>query len=496
MKATIALYTIITIAAGHIKGYEHPAYKYAAAPIYNRPAPLTAFESAIRQQVLIPNVHALPYRAESYYGGHNTKHSHQLVKHSLVPVQVPVQVKLVVPAVVPTRPQFTAERARMGKVVDRTEPVYFCKNEDFTLEGEICYKTLLEEAKFVCPGGYESVGGACERRAQLLSTCPAGYSQREGGCSKLITASLVPHCPPESFQTSDGGCERQVVHPLTPTCPEGTYNPRTGQCICSTTVEARAFCPEGFAFNDGTCLQEDVYDCTDAPRAAPIQTAYFAAGPFKHTKSHRMLSAKECSTPCQGEQAALCIAQRVVLCEQPTRLTMQPATTVITVQKTCTRVTSTGLVFACDEGTLKGNICVIQNAVAPMPICTADGGVEDCHVRQRVAPLFDCPAEFTKQCHLGSRCQCVAYESVAQAFRCPSGFDSDDGACVRTSEARAVCPAGFTLEGTSCIRTIREPADCQFQVTYECDKLHGDCIPPARAVVPTPYAAPPVETAH
>eukprot|EP01054_Gregarina_sp_Poly1_P009420 Gregarina_sp_Poly_1__9419@NODE_58_length_17191_cov_34_446508_g49_i0_p4_GENE_NODE_58_length_17191_cov_34_446508_g49_i0NODE_58_length_17191_cov_34_446508_g49_i0_p4_ORF_typecomplete_len510_score45_50_NODE_58_length_17191_cov_34_446508_g49_i0950211031 len=422
-------------------------------------------------------------------------------KTGLIQVQLPQQAPILPPAMITTQSQYAVARPKLGKVVEQTEPTYFCKRPGFVLEGQMCVQTLVETPQFLCPGGFEALDNSCTRRATYLQTCPTGYLKREAQCAKLVTASFIARCPEGSIPT-DGGCERQVAHPLTPTCPEGTYDALTGNCILQSTLEARAYCPEGFQFHDGTCLQEEVYDCTDTapllPTAhtsiqhlavahqAPILTKHqhqavaHAGHPHSHHHGRILTATRDCSVPCTAPPA-VCVLQRPQPCEvvtqQAPEIRVQPTQTTVTVQKTCTRVTSTALIFACDEGVLHANRCLVKQAVAPVPTCTALGDSSYCYARQRVPAIQECPPDFTKECSFGRPCECVALEPMAFVQTCPSGFEEAMDGCYRTAQIRPQCPPGFSLQGDACVRILREPADCVFSVTYECDHSKGPCLP-------------------
>eukprot|EP01053_Blabericola_migrator_P001037 Blabericola_migrator_1__1036@NODE_1263_length_4947_cov_479_727254_g853_i0_p2_GENE_NODE_1263_length_4947_cov_479_727254_g853_i0NODE_1263_length_4947_cov_479_727254_g853_i0_p2_ORF_typecomplete_len530_score71_32zfSAP30/PF13866_6/3_4e02zfSAP30/PF13866_6/1_3EGF_MSP1_1/PF12946_7/2_4e02EGF_MSP1_1/PF12946_7/1_9e02EGF_MSP1_1/PF12946_7/2_2e03EGF_MSP1_1/PF12946_7/7_8_NODE_1263_length_4947_cov_479_727254_g853_i01211710 len=467
-----------------------PVYQTPALPLIAQlppPPPLVTVPKILKTQEIL----ATPALLKEKTVFHKT---------GLIQVQLPQQAPIVAPAVIPTVQQYAVARPKLGKVVDQTEPTYFCKRPGFVLEGQSCVQTLIEPPTISCPGGFDTLEGACTRRASFLQTCPAGYTRREGQCSKLITSAFLQRCPEGSMPT-EVGCERQVPHPLTPTCPEGIYDAITGTCVIQTLVEARAYCPEGFEFRDGTCIQEEVYDCTQvatAELAGPvvqntlIQTTQqtpvaitqqavlpvIEGGHAHHHHHGRILHAKDCETPCTQQPQTLCLLQRPEPCQQAAAaaVRLQQTQTTVTVQKTCTRVTSTALIFACEEGLLQGNQCLIKQGVAPTPSCTALGDVNFCYARQRVPVIQECPPDFTKECSLGRQCECVALEPVAFLQSCPSGFDQAFDGCVRTAANRVSCAPGYSLQGDVCVRILREPADCVFSVTYECDSANGPCL--------------------
>eukprot|EP01056_Protomagalhaensia_sp_Gyna25_P001089 Protomagalhaensia_sp_Gyna_25__1088@NODE_152_length_4807_cov_90_610529_g118_i0_p1_GENE_NODE_152_length_4807_cov_90_610529_g118_i0NODE_152_length_4807_cov_90_610529_g118_i0_p1_ORF_typecomplete_len507_score61_85Cornifin/PF02389_15/62Cornifin/PF02389_15/6_1_NODE_152_length_4807_cov_90_610529_g118_i019103430 len=417
-------------------------------------------------------------------------------KTGLIQVQLPQAAPVIPPAMLTTASQYAVARPKLGVVVDQTEPTYFCKRPGFVLEGQMCVQTLVEPPQLICPGGFDTIDGTCTRRASILQSCPVGYSRRDGQCAKLISAVFLSRCPDGSVPT-DLGCERQVPHPLTPTCPEGLFDSLTGTCIVQSYMEAQAYCPEGFEFRDGTCLQEEVYDCSDADMVAStggvLATAGHTtaiAGPgilpthhHHHLHHHgRILHAapyhKDCDTPCTAAPA-VCITQRPEPCAVavPAEVRLQQTQTTIAVQKTCTRVTSTALIFACTDGVLNGNRCLIKQGIPPTPTCTALGDAGYCYARQRVPAIQECPVGFSKECSLGRACECVALESAAFIQSCPSGFEQAFDGCFRTALTKMHCPPGFSLQADACVRILREPADCVFSVTYECDHTKGNCIP-------------------
>jgi len=448
--------------------------------------------------------------------------------HGLIPVQAPPKV-LVAPSYATTTTRFAVGAPAKGKVVDRTEPTYFCKKPGFVLEGVDCVQTLFENARLVCPAGFETYGNeGCVRRAAFLQTCPAGYVKRDGNCAKIITQAFVEVCPEGTVEGETLGrnsrvCQRQVPHPLSPTCPEGTYDARTGQCLHTVYAEARAYCPEGFNYDEGQglCLQEEIYDCSDEPLGIQTipQLGITQVAPVLHQRQHHTyhhkthghkrqlhhvtkaivpvaptviqqvvqpapVIATQVVEPCVAQAVQPCaiqpcVSQRIAPpCEQA-KVMMQPTKTTISVetQKTCTRVTSTALVFDCEEGVLQGRRCLVRQQIASVPVCRGQGNADYCYSLQRVPALQECPAEFTKECSLGRACQCVALEATAFMTSCPSGFTANGSGCERTGVAQAVCPPGFVLQGDSCVRVLREAADCVFSVTYECERnAAGACV--------------------
>lgn len=475
--------------------------------------------------VAIPQINSLSYGKPIFH------------KHGLIQVQLPPQQRpLLAPSAITSTAQFAVGTPKLGKVVDRTEPTYFCKKPGYVLEGSECVFSAVEPARLTCPGGYDAYDDGCVRRASFLQHCPAGYTRRDGNCAKLVSASFLQRCPEGTLDAGNGICQRQVPHPLTPTCPEGTYEARTGSCAVTVMAEARAFCPEGFSYTDGACLQEEVYDCSHSPvgLATVPQLGLLQTTPLhQHVKGRMLTHVKQPHTthvhmaqpqllqqpqliqqlpqpqliqqapitiqktnPCEPipTVGVVAIAQRAAPpCEvapPAPQVIVQPTKTTITMQKTCTRVTSTALVFACEDGILQGQRCLIKQAVAPIPVCHAQGDATNCFALAAVAPIQECPMDYSRECLPGRQCQCVALEAAAFISSCPSGFEADGEACTRLAQARAVCSEGFVLQGDQCVRLLREPADCVFSVTYECDHTTGlNCqnVPPA---LPTSVGAP------
>lgn len=363
-----------------------------------------------------------------------------MIKHGLIQVNMnPEETPALPPATVAERAVYNVASPGRGRVVDRTEPNYFCKKPGYVLEGTECVATNFEPARFVCPGGFDPYDEAtCVRRNSIIQNCPVGYFQRDGTCAKMITTNFLEICPDGTIEAGPGVCHRQVPHPLTPTCPVGTYDHRSGACATTALVEARAYCPEGFNFLDGACVQEETYDCTH-PHAHGFHFGLLGTLPG-HTHKGK---------------------------------TLQATKSLISLQKTCTRVTSTAVIFACDEGMLQGNRCVVKQALPPTPLCRGLGDLDSCYAIQRVAALRECPPEYSRECIPGRPCECVAVEAAAFVTSCPRGFDMDGDGCVRTAEARPVCPSTHILEGADCVQILREPADCVFSVTYECEASPG-----------------------
>lgn len=507
-----------------IQQFAPPPLQLAPAPLF--PAPL--FPAPL-QTVAIPQLSTL-HTAKPVF--------HQ---HGLIRVQMPPRAPIIAPSAITSAQQFAVGTPQLGRVVDRTEPTYFCKKPGFVLEGQVCVSTAVAPPQYICPGGFENAGHACLRRAAILETCPPGYSRRDGHCAKLISSPPVPRCPDGTLENAPGVCIRQIPQPLAPTCQEGVYDGRSGNCIVSVLGESQAFCPEGFQLNDGACLQEEIYDCTTSPvglRTIPqlgtittvplappaIQVFQSYGGEGKHGHGHglkgRMLhhlkqtaapavvqtlnsapqqqvivqqvqQIQNANTECPDcgpalpppviAQANPCAPPPVVVQAEPCepKVIVQETKTTVSVQKTCTRVTSTALVFACDQGILQGQKCLIKQAVPATPVCTAQGDVNECFTTVPVAPLQECIEGFSRECLPGRPCECVALEAAAFNTSCPVGFDSLDNGCVRSAELRPICPPGFILEADAqqCLRVLREPADCVFSVTYECKNGTGkDCI--------------------
>jgi len=385
-----------------------------------------------------------------------------LTKHGLIQVEVPVA-RPATPLSIASATTYTVGAPKKGKVVDQTEPSFFCKKEGFVLEdGNQCVKVELAEARFVCAPGFEFFNGECLRRTTYLQSCPEGYQTRDGTCAKVVTAEAIPTCPEGSYEVGPGMCERQAEQQLVPRCEEGTYD--GANCIVHTYAEARAFCPEGFSFFDGACIQEETYDCTKHPYAHAHSTHVHA--PLGQAVPRQLTVVPQ--HPCV--QAHLGLASRGPC--PSTKVVLQPTHTTVSVQKTCTRVTSTALVFACDEGVLQGQKCLIRTPVPPSMICKHQSDGHGCYSTHKVTPLSVCPPNYTRECS-GGRCECAALEAAAFVQSCPSGFDENEDGCVRTATANIVCPGGYTLQGEACVRTLREPADCVFSVTYECDRSSG-----------------------
>ncbi|MBQ4801130.1 hypothetical protein J8L73_18735 [Pseudoalteromonas sp. MMG006] len=310
----------------------------------------------------------------------------------------------------------------------------------FTLSGELCYKTLVEDPIKVCPSGfkYNESNNNCTKTVEInaTKTCPSGTSL-EGTLCKGTTSTTASSSCPAGYTRSSNTCYKDTQINATKNCPAG-YSVSGSECKNVETVEYNYMdCRQSHEYEDdtiynmcptGTYPAPNSYNCTFTTNSASqCVVEEYGVGQYKCDEDEVLLIGYLSPSQCKGRNGG---------------------------SRDAPLVCPDGYTYIGGAGLYNCRSIHSYQANKSCPSGYLDAG-NQCEKVHTANITYTCPSQYDLS---GSKCNMTV--SADLIYSCPNGGSLSESDCVNivTSPITYSCPVEYTLAQEHCIKTESVPS--------------------------------------